>query len=156
MTENYAFMKSGFNNINDEPLTKDMEANLYAMVYSFMEKAIINASTYVTHSGRSTIIKKDLELSLKLETFTFLSRPTFLEDIKKWREIIDKDEDTCDELEESLIVNKDTRNEDEDNMKSPCACQHCASINGIEALWDTWTPHNQIEYIIKNAVERNN
>ena len=51
MASNYKFMKSGFNMIEQEPLSEEMIENLYALVYAFMEKAIISAEKYVSHSG---------------------------------------------------------------------------------------------------------
>lgn len=150
MASNYKFMKSGFNMIEQEPLSEEMIENLYALVYAFMEKAIISAEKYVSHSGRAIITKQDIKLGLKSETFKFLQRENFMEDIKRWREIINEDENPEEDLVEfeSIVSNS----EYVDFKKSVCECSNCKFFNEIEEKWATWEPHNQIELILKNAV----
>lgn len=150
MAANFGFMKSGFNNIN-EPLSSEMIENVHALVYAFMEKAMLAADVYVRHSGRNTITKKDIELGLKSETFKFLQRENVMENINKWREILQEDEDTEDEAELEEIINK---NEYVEFTKSNCSCKNCEFFNGIEDKWDSWEPHNQIECILKGSVQR--
>lgn len=149
MASNYNFMKSGFNMLEQEPLSEEMIENLYALVYAFMEKAISTADKYVRHSGRNTITKQDIQLGLKAETFKFLKRENFMEDIKKWQEIMAEDEDEEDLIEIESVVN-DT--EYVEFKKSECKCEDCTFFNEIEEKWDAWEPHNQIELILKNAV----
>ena len=142
-------MKSGFNTLDQAPLSEEMVENLYALVYAFMEKAISTADKYVNHSGRTTITKKDIKLGLKTETFKFLKRANFMEDIKRWQEIMAKEEDEEDLLEfESMVSNS----EYVEFKKSECACGNCKFFNEIDEKWDAWEPHNQIELILKNAV----
>lgn len=148
MAEKYGFMKSGFNNLN-ESLSNEMIENVHALVYAFMEKAMLSADVYVRHSGRNTITKKDIELGLKSETFKFLQRENILEDINKWQEILQEDEDTEDEAELEEIINK---NEYVEFTKSNCSCKNCEFFNSIEDKWDSWEPQNQIEHILKGAL----
>lgn len=157
MTSNYNFMKSGFNILNEEPLSDEMTENLYSMVFAFMEKAVVNASTYVTHSKRSTITKKDIKLGLKLETFLFLSRPNFMEDIRRWKVILNDNDDSetaLDKLAEQRVINSTDTDELIGNFKSSCSCKTCDGMNTIETKWDNWKPHNQIEFILKKTVSK--
>ena len=150
MASNYTFMKSGFNMLEQEPLSEEMIENLYALVYAFMEKAIVSAEKYVNHSGREVITKQDIKLGLKSETFKFLHRENFLEDINKWKEILTEEENDEDLVEfESMIANN---SEHVDFKKSGCSCTNCTFFNEIEEKWAAWEPHNQIELILKNAV----
>ena len=148
MSENYSFMKSGFSLLESEAPSEETINNLHALVYAFMEKAIVSADKYVHHSGRDTITKKDIKLGLKSETFKFLTRENFTEDVKKWREILDE-EDIDEEEEIETIVNDA---EYVEFKKSTCTCNNCTFFNEIEEKWDAWEPHNQIECILKNAV----
>lgn len=146
MSTNYGFMKSGFNNLDESPLTTEEIANLQAMVYSFMEKALITADKYVQHSGRTTITKRDIQLGLKSETFKFIQRPDFMNDIQRWRTIL-QEEDSGDEVESS-IDNRDFVPFSE----STCACDDCVDFSNIDSRWSEWEPTNQIETILKNAI----
>ena len=152
---NYSFMKSGFNNLTSETLDNDMINNLYSLVYTFMEKAMHSADTYVKHSGREVITKEDIQLCLKYETFTFLQRPNIMDEVSKWKEILSEEleEDTEEDSEE--IINNDIIVNDDNYVpfkKSECSCNLCKEINQIENKWNDWVPHNQIEIILKNAV----
>jgi len=146
MSTNYGFMKSGFNNLGEAPLTTEEVANLQAMVYSFMEKALIAADKYVQHSGRTTITKRDIQLGLKSETFKFIQRPDFMNDIQRWRTIL-QEEDSGDEVESS-IDNRDFV----PFSASTCACDDCVDFSNIDSRWSKWEPTNQIETILKNAI----
>ena len=116
----------------------------------FMEKAIYAADKYVTHAGRTVITKTDIKLGLKSETFKFLKRENFIDDVKKWQEIIaEEEEDVEDLIELESIVSNSTYVK---FTKSECTCETCKCFNGIEDKWDEWTPQNQIEIILKNAV----
>jgi len=151
MASNYKFMKSGFNLLEQEPLPEETIENLYALVYAFMEKAIISAEKYVSHSGREVITKQDIKLGLKVETFKFLKRDNFMEDINRWREIINEDENSEEDMVEfeSMVSNT---NKYVAFKKSSCECENCKFFNEIEEKWSAWEPHNQIELILKNAV----
>ena len=148
MSSNYSFMKSGFNLLESEVLSEETINNLHALVYAFMEKAIISADKYVRHSGRNTITKKDIKLGLKSETFKFLKRENFLEDINRWSEILDEEISEEDEEMDTIVNNT----EYVEFRKSSCGCSNCSFFNEIEEKWDAWEPHNQIEHILKNAV----
>ena len=151
MASNYSFMKSGFNNLQEEALGEEEINNLNALVYAFMEKAIISADKYVQHSGRDTITKQDIKLVLKAETFKFLQRDNIMESIGKWQEILAEDDDSEDEEELSSIINNA---EYVEFKKSMCACKNCTFFNGIEEKWEKWVPNSQMEQILKNAVLR--
>jgi len=151
MASNYSFMKSGFNNLQEEALGEEEINNLNALVYAFMEKAIISADKYVQHSGRDTITKQDIKLGLKAETFKFLQRDNIMESIGKWQEILAEDDDSEDEEELSSIINNA---EYVEFKKSICACKSCTFFNGIEEKWEKWVPNSQMEQILKNAVLR--
>tara|TARA_B110000967_G_C18844585_1_gene541276 strand:- start:868 stop:1320 length:453 start_codon:yes stop_codon:yes gene_type:complete len=146
MSSNYGFMKSGVSTLEEQPLTSDEINNLYAMVYSFMEKALISADKYVQHSGRTIITKRDIQLGLKSETFKFIQRPDFMTDIQRWRTILQEEE--SDEEVESSIADGDYV----EFTESSCNCSECEDFNTIEVRWTGWEPHNQIETILKRAI----
>ena len=71
----YSFMKSGFNNLI-EPEKPDPELinNVTALVATFTENALIDASMYVSHCKRKSITTMDIKLCLMAETFKFMNR----------------------------------------------------------------------------------
>tara|TARA_B110000977_G_C10829591_1_gene397498 strand:+ start:105 stop:563 length:459 start_codon:yes stop_codon:yes gene_type:complete len=149
MASNFGFMKSGFNNLN-EPVTNEMINNINALVFAFMEKAMISADIYVKHSGRNTITKKDIELGLKSETFKFLTRENLTNDIDKWLDILKEESSSEDDEEYEEIINEDYV----EFTKSNCSCKICVFFNSVEDKWKEWEPCNQIEFILKNGVDK--
>ena len=151
----YSFLKSGFNNLV-EPDTPDQNTLLTvsSLVTAFMDSALREATTYVEHSGRNGITKQDIIISLKSETFKFLNRPDINNNVQKWREIIQQEQDNDEDY-------SDSENEDEEDQleeiqeftKSKCQCKLCNELNNVEHKWDQWCPQTPIEKILKKVID---
>ena len=151
----YSFLKSGFNNLI-EPNKPDEETLLTvsSLVTAFMDSALREATTYVEHAGRNGITKQDIILSLKSETFKFLNRPDINDNVQKWREIIQEEQDDDEDYSDSDIEGDDNGDDEiQEFTKSECQCKLCDEINNIEHTWDQWCPQTPIEKILKKVID---
>ena len=78
-------MKTGFSNLiepNQGPtLTEQLEVG--GMIMAFMKNSMKSAAVYVSHSGRSIVTPKDIQMAMKWEVFEFYNRHTLLDDINE-------------------------------------------------------------------------
>ena len=152
----YSFLKTGFNIVNDnnesDKLKEEREQilGLQSIVFSFMENAIKTSEEYVKHSGRNSITKEDIKICLKAETFDYLERSDVVENVKKWRRIIDDSEsDTESDIDDEL----EPEAEELDVFKrSTCICNTCDKLNNIDDKWEQWIPLEGLETILHNAI----
>ena len=83
MSEDYSFMKSGFNNLEEEDPTE----NIASIVLVFMENAVKSAAIYIKHAKRQSITAEDVKRGLMLETFFTKQRPNMLEQCEEMKKI---------------------------------------------------------------------
>ncbi len=159
-------MKTGFSNLiepNQGPtITEQLEVG--GMVMAFMKNAMKSAAVYVSHSGRSVVTPKDIQMAMKWEVFEFYNRHTLLDDINEMtRWTIENCEVSTDGLFDqedfSRAMDSENGNEDEEDGeeeyieekwdRSPCACDVCYSINNaVERKWKKYQPNPGVETII--------
>lgn len=153
------------NVINDrEPIEQDNVENVMAIVLSFMENAVQDASTYVEHSGRKIVCKKDIRMALQAETFEFMNRQDTEGSLMYYKESVhndignyndpdyedsDEDEDVNEFLNKKVV--KDS--EMEKYCKSLCKCPVCTRMNLAVRVWDTWTPITDMEKVLKKVID---
>jgi len=153
----YSFLKTGFNIVNENNESDKLKKNeeeqilgLQAIVFSFMENAINTSEVYVKHSGRNSITKEDIQMCLKAETFDYLERSDVVENVKKWRRII---EDSESDVESDIDEELEPEAEELDVFKkSICKCKICDKLNNIDEKWDQWIPQEGLETILHNAI----
>lgn len=144
----YSFMKSGFNNlIEPEKPDPEMIKNVTALVATFTENALIDASRYVSHCNRKCITTMDIKLCLMAETFKFMNRDNTVS-LLKWKEIVNNE----DEYEDESDYSSEDELEEEFS-KSECNCDNCVYINKVENIWNNWTPTTDLEKILKNVID---
>ena len=99
----FSFMKSGFNNLTEQPEEPDKEQILLlaSIVTTFVDKAMHTADLYTHHSNRNTVTVKDIKMCLMHETFRFMDRNDVQSDVQKWKEILEKE--CIEDLEESRV-----------------------------------------------------
>lgn len=158
---------------HSQHVDQDSVENVMAIVLSFMENAIHDAGTYVEHSGRNIISKKDIRMALQAETFEYMNREDIDGSLLYYKEEVNKDieshkgssyEDSdrdsdCDSVhdidEVETFLNKkfvkDT--EMEEYTKSLCKCPICKRMNHAVIKWKTWTPTTDIERIFKKVID---
>lgn len=171
-------MKTGFSNLIEPKqgptLTEQLEVG--GMIMAFMKNAMKSAAVYVSHSGRSIVTPKDIQMALKWEVFEFLNRHTLLNDINEMTQwtmencevstdgLFDKDEfvhavNTEEDMSDDDMMEEEEDTEEEDTdeedtgeeewYRSACACDICYSINdAVERRWSRYQPNPGIETIM--------
>ena len=143
MAEDYSFMKSGFNNLEEEDPTE----NIASIVLVFMENAVKSAAIYSKHAKRNTITAEDIKRGLMLETFFIKQRPNMLEQCEEMKKIIKKiqEEEDSDEDNDLDQLSNIYADDEEEFKESDCNCAMCNCMNTIYTRWEGFTPETGIE-----------
>ena len=152
--KDYSFMKSGLDLVNNvEPHDPELMLQVASLVSAFASNALRESAVYVEHAKRKVITADDIKLCLKAETFKFLDRGDIMENVNKWRDIIQED------IEKELNGDVESDYEDEEEeineefKLSECECEMCKNVNGIEAVWEQWIPQTPIELALKKTID---
>ena len=161
-------MKTGFSNLiepNEGPTLQE-QLEVGGMIMAFMKNAMKSAAVYVSHSGRSIVTPKDIQMAMKWEVFEFYNRHTLLDDINEMtRWTMENSEVSTDGLFDEDDFNRAMDNEEEDAEeedaeeeddaaeeeweRSACACDICYYINdAVERRWKHYQPNPGVETIM--------
>ena len=91
--QDYSFMKSGFNPVQENIETLNNKKNIAALVCCFSKNALKTAAMYVSHSNRNIVVVEDIKRGMMLEVFIFINRPDLPEKLKEAKEMLFSDED---------------------------------------------------------------
>ena len=94
--QDYSFMKSGFNPVQENIETLNNKKNIAALVCCFSKNALKTAAMYVSHSNRNIVVVEDIKRGMMLEVFIFINRPDLPEKLKEAKEMLFSDEDDDD------------------------------------------------------------
>ena len=94
--QDYSFMKSGFNPVQENIETLNNKKNITALVCCFSKNALKTAAMYVSHSNRNIVVVEDIKRGMMLEVFIFINRPDLPEKLKEAKEMLFSDEDDDD------------------------------------------------------------
>lgn len=154
MTDNYDFLKTGFDVNSDEANMDKYMKDATALLVLFMENSIRNADIYVKHAKRNSITAKDIKMAMMLELFLYKNRNDNSSKLK--------------DIKNDLFYNDDDDNENGDNdldkymiydstedpfKKSTCECGMCACLNNIDSRWSKFKPNNKLEEILKTQID---
>ena len=159
----YSFMRTGRTLLNSPELIDDNERYIASLLTLFTSNSIVNASDYSELCGRNGITKEDMRYGLIYEVFEFLNNPNLIDDLKEIETQLEEDEYSEDEAEELFNKEQDV-DVDVDNFERMCD----SKINILEEndkefvikfheyydRWDTWVPNNDLEYILKSAIDK--
>ena len=141
-------IKTGFNLVTDEDtenLTEEEKNYLRSMLITIVSNALYKASVYVDHSGRQSILPEDMKMGLMMECKKFTELP----------ECNNGDNDTDDtDTDDDTTSNTDVQTLAEVWCESTCECNTCTTLNEIKNSWDTWTPQNKIQEIIRDGINK--
>jgi len=169
---------------NNTSCNNDEIINIQALLTVFLENAVKSAEIYTLHAKRTIITTCDISLGLKTEVFLFLSRTdnelraniianefkeelqndaliNEMENIDMYDEddmyddnnITDSEDMDYEDIEDNPILPNIT-NDTEPYCYSTCNCSVCANINHYSIQWNTWTPSNEIELLLYNAIKK--
>ena len=148
--ENYNFMRSGFNILNDNTEEKLQQQVAGTMVH-FIENALGTTKVYTNHAKRNTITSEDIKRALMLEVFFFSKR---INKQDKINEIINEIYAENSDSEEEDVIELDDIDEQEEDIfsESNCNCALCCCLNNIYTRWNNWEPETGINTILKNRI----
>tara|TARA_B110001450_G_scaffold237541_1_gene243860 strand:+ start:137 stop:619 length:483 start_codon:yes stop_codon:yes gene_type:complete len=154
------------NNIPEtNEIDQDNVENIMSIVLSFMGNAVQDAGTYVEHSGRTVVTKKDIQMALQAETFEYIHREDIegsllyykdevKKDIERHNDVTYEDSDSEEDTVQTFLNNKVVPDSDmEKYTKSLCKCSVCKRLNQAVLTWEHWTPETDMEKIIKKVID---
>ena len=176
----YSFLQTGFSNLVEPTKISDQEReNIEIMLGLFTSNALINASKYATLCKRNAVTKTDMLYGLQYEVFEFLQRPNIEQGLQEVREeyeqMCEEDDEEYDseEYEEEGEEGVDLRNtgldklvvDDEetpefsridDSLIDDENQEFIEKMHHYNDTWDNWTPQNDLERILKSAIDKIN
>lgn len=147
----YTFMKTGQDvNAQTDSVPEHIKTRALALIATWTIEALADALTYCTHAKRDVLLLDDVQLSMKHQAMTFLSRSDM--------------EDKVLEAEATLETLFESDDEDEDQLHddcegteiwtaSTCACVTCSNLNAASGLFDAWDPVDPAEKVLKSALK---
>ena len=176
----YSFLQTGFSNLVEPTRMSDQEReNIEIMLGLFTSNALINASKYATLCKRNAVTKTDMLYGLQYEVFEFLQRPNIEQGLQEVREeyeqMCEEDDEEYDseEYEEEGEEGVDLRNtgldklvvDDEetqefsridDSLIDDENQEFIEKMHHYNDTWENWSPQNDLERILKSAIDKIN
>jgi len=157
--ENYAFLKTGFNNVQESE--DETKKNIISMILLYAEGAMTTAGKYVVHGNRTEITPEDLKRAMMLEMFFFKKRDNALENALKIKEeLFNEDSDVADNVVETNEVNEAAEAAELVNLEefklSSCSCALCKCMNNVYERWGKWEPKTKYDMILQEHIENMN
>lgn len=146
MPTDYTFMKTGLVG-TCEPSPQFMN-QVVALVYTMMRFAARSAATYTLHAARRVVTTQDVLMALQYEGKRFMTRPDLEVAVSAYTNA------ELQELQDAGNVRIESGNDEVPFSPGRCACCMCTSINETAASWDPWIPGDDIDCLIKQAVDR--
>ena len=172
----WSFMKTG----NDptqhisQPDTSLVKA--YASIFlTFSQHGLAHAGNYTVGKGRRVVTVDDIKRGMKYEVFKFMDRDDNLDNIEKWKNIIESEqEEDSDSLsieselsdvdDDNQAISNDDNNDD-DNDDICCDKDICdddvvidkvfiEEMDNIDSKWEEWVPQNHFESALRERINQ--
>ena len=172
----WSFMKTG----NDptqhisQPDTSLVKA--YASIFlTFSQHGLAHAGNYTVGKGRRVVTVDDIKRGMKYEVFKFMDRDDNLDNIEKWKNIIESEqEEDSDSLsieselsdvdDDNQAISNDDNNDD-DNDDICCDNDICdddvvinkvfiEEMDNIDSKWEEWVPQNHFESALRERINQ--
>lgn len=160
--------------------------NIEIMLGLFTSNALINASKYATLCKRNAVTKTDMLYGLQYEVFEFLQRPNIEQGLQEVREEYEQmcqeeygsdeeyDSEECEEGQEEeskegvdlrntgldkLVVNDEETQEFsriDDSLIDDENQEFIEKMHHYNDTWNDWSPQNDLERILKSAIDKIN
>lgn len=152
-------LNTGFDNSELNCLEKkELEINVASSVLAFTEYAMLNAVTYTKHCKRTETNVDDIKKALKLEVYNYFKHPNLVQNVKKWRNIVLKDDerDDLENLEDHIVLEDQSISKSVDvelNNSNTCSCNVCIQMREVEHLWSNYIPQDELGKIMKKHID---
>ena len=157
----YSFMKTGFNPVRQESKLDEMdEMYIASLLTLFTSNSIVNASDYSDLCGRNGVTKEDMRYGLIFEVFEFLNNPNLVNDLKEVEkqleyEYSDDEDEDIDNIFNDKNIDKFTRIDyDKIDRLEDEEIEFVNKMHKYYDEWDDWVPKNELEIILKNAIDK--
>ena len=176
----WSFMKTG----NDptqhlsQPDTSLVKA--YASIFlTFSQHGLAHAGNYTVGKGRRVVTVDDIKRGMKYEVFKFMDRDDNLDNIEKWKNIIESEQDddsdslsfeselsdVDDNMDGDNDDNDNNDNMDGDNDDICCDNDICdddvvidkvfiEEMDNIDSKWEEWVPQNHFESALRERINQ--
>lgn len=164
----WSFMKTGFDPTENSSEPDPSLVKAYASIFlTFTEHGLRHAGRYTMGKGRRVVSVDDIKRGMKYEVFKFMDRHDNLDNIEKWKKIIEEEEDDSDDDSISLDMTLSDADSDEsqsnieeeiDIMDVPQVDdkqidkEFLEEMDNIDSRWDEWVPQNNIESALRDRI----
>lgn len=162
-------MRTGFATIKSD--NSELIKKIKGIMLHFMERAIIIGSEYAIAAGRDIVTSTDILYALQYQARTYLDHienTANIESIfdKYAEEVSDPEEDSEDSDEDPEEDSDEDPEEDSDedpdedlDEEEFTRCENppndlIKDMNLYHDTWDSWTPDNPFQQLLKNAVDQ--
>lgn len=166
----YSFMKTGFTPLKENNSSQESVNTIYDIIKIFTSNALDHSSEYVRICNRNTITQEDMRMGLINELFDFIERNSNdLQHIENIEKIYKKETDLyylqiTDEIDsdEDYHETADSDNEpdnlfkraDKNSIKNSDDRFFAEKMHNYVDRYPEWVPQNNIEQILKNAIDK--
>lgn len=175
----WSFMKTG----NDptqhlsQPDTSLVKA--YASIFlTFSQHGLAHAGNYTVGKGRRVVTVDDIKRGMKYEVFKFMDRDDNLDNIEKWKNIIESEQDDDSDslsIESELSdvddgndnIDGDNNDDNNDNDDDDICCDNdicdddvvidkvfIEEMDNIDSKWEEWVPQNHFESALRERINQ--
>ena len=117
MSEDYSFMRTGFDPVNSIVEEDDTKKNTVSLIVAYAEGAMRTSSKYIMHGKRRVVTPEDLKRGMMLEMFLFKHRDDIVDKAENIKSELFGDEEEEDEDMGDVICE-----EAEEFTENECKC----------------------------------
>jgi hypothetical protein len=130
-------------------IIEQLQDSALNIIQPVMEQSMVLAAEYASACGRDTVLGKDIEYAMKYCAMNEVGKKIGTH----FPEIYDSENDSDDEEDDIEVINE----EDEDiKFERYSGRQYkYVKMNMAYDTWNTWTPKNMTEMMLKNAIDSN-
>jgi hypothetical protein len=130
-------------------IIEQLQDSALNIIQPVMEQSMVLAAEYAGACGRDTVLGKDIEYAMKYCAMNEVGKKIGTH----FPEIYDSENDSDDEEDDIEVINE----EDEDiKFERYSGRQYkYVKMNMAYDTWNTWTPKNMTEMMLKNAIDSN-
>lgn len=152
MSEDYSFMRTGFDPVNAVVEEDDTKKNTISLIVAYAEGAMRTSSKYIMHGKRRVVTPEDLKRGMMLEMFLFKCRVDILDKAENIKSELfgDDGEEEEEDMDDAICE------EAEEFTENECKCSLCSAINTIYSKWDVWEPTTSFEKIFQTHINNMN
>ena len=169
-SNNFSFMKSGFDNLESKPKIDNRQTSqVLAVMTIYMENAIKIAEKIAVYNNRDILTDKDIILSLKsqaLDNYEIWNKDEtkrdlmeisqhIYHDLVESQNIEDGDSDTqLSDVDEDNLEDTNKIDPKVETIRGDITPEFLEKLRTVEERWNCWNPLDTEYVILKNAINK--